>query len=81
MRAVTQRWRDDDHELHSSAGIRDALAGHGEVQAADAAYYFRYAEPYLSDSAARALLEEELELIAACAVDPLGKRYVLTPRA
>ena len=73
--------RDDDHELHSSAAIRDALAGHGEVQAADAAYYFRYAEPYLSDSAARALLEEELELIAAGAVDPLGKRYVLTPRA
>ena len=71
----------NDHDLHSSSAIADALARHGEVQADDAAYYFRYAEPYLPESAAEALLEEESKLIAAGTIDPLGRRYVLMPRA
>lgn len=67
-----------DHDLHSSSAIVAALRGIGSVEATDAAYYFRYLEPHLSQPAAgRELLERELALIAAGSIDPLGKRFVV----
>lgn len=66
-----------EHELHSSTAIADALGVFGEVVPADCAYYFRYLEPeLLGGTAAQALLDHELELIAADCIDPLGKRFI-----
>ena len=69
------------HELHSSQAIADALNAHGETESEPAAYYFRYFEPELSGSATEAVLRAELDLIAAGAIDALGRRFVLTPRS
>jgi SAM-dependent methyltransferase len=72
---------DHEHELHSSNAIAAALTRHGPVERAGAAYYFRYAEPDLSDARlAEALLADELEQIEAERVDPLGQRFLLSPR-
>ena len=66
-----------DHDLHSSGAIAGALSGFGNVEAADAAYYFRYLEPHLRKPAdSGALLEHELATIAAGSIEPLGKRFV-----
>lgn len=71
----------DGHELHSSHAIAAALDRRFEVSAAGAAYYFRYLEPCLRDvGAARWLLDVELEQIAADAIDPLGQRFIASPR-
>ena len=67
-----------DHHLHSSGEIAHGLRRLGRVIETDAAYYFRYLEPCLSDGAAEALLEHELEMIAAGAIDALGKRFVVS---
>ena len=67
------------HELNGSAAIERALARHGAVTAADAAYYFRYAEPVLTSTAAATLLEEELAAIASGEINPLGRRFVVIP--
>jgi SAM-dependent methyltransferase len=69
------------HELHSSPTIEQALSRHGPVRREDAAYYFRYAEAELSDGIAPLLLDYELSLIESGAIDALGARFVLTPRA
>jgi SAM-dependent methyltransferase len=71
---------DHEHPLHSSTAIAAALAVIGPVHAEDSACYFRYLEPELrSEDAARRLLDHELELISAGAIDALGKRFVLMP--
>ena len=71
----------DGHELHSSRTIAAALDRLFEVSAAGAAYYFRYLEPCLRDEgAARWLLDIELEQIGANAIDPLGQRFIASPR-
>lgn len=65
-----------DHDLHSSSTIAGALRGF-EVEATEAAYYFRYLEPLLRQpDMAQALLDQELSLIDAGSIDPLGKRFV-----
>ena len=69
------------HELHSSRAIADALNAYGEIESEVAAYYFRYFEPELSGNATEAVLRAELDLIAASAIDALGRRFVLTPRS
>jgi SAM-dependent methyltransferase len=67
----------DDHDLHSSSAIAKALSAHGASDASDAAYYFRYFEPYLRDpDKAEELLDQEIALIAAGSIEPLGKRFV-----
>ena len=74
--------RHEDHELHSSAAIGEALWRGGTVEESDSASYFRYVEADLRFSAAaQAFLDHELELISAGAIDPLGKRFVLAPRS
>jgi 2-polyprenyl-3-methyl-5-hydroxy-6-metoxy-1,4-benzoquinol methylase len=71
----------DGHELHGSRAIAAALDRRFEVSAAGAAYYFRYLEPCLRDEgAAQWLLDIELEQIAANAIDPLGQRFIASPR-
>lgn len=80
--AILDRARpaDPEHELHSSEAIAAALAAHGEVDEADAAYYFRYVEPELASSeAAAAVLDEELARIGNGTIDALGKRFILQP--
>ena len=70
----------DDHDLHSSSAIAQALRGHGALEETDAAYYFRYFEPHLRDPGkAQELLDQELTLIAAGSIEPLGKRFVADP--
>jgi SAM-dependent methyltransferase len=66
-----------EHHLHDSRAIERALAAFGEVQATDAAYYYRYLEPFAADAAA--LLRLELSAIAAGEIDGLGRRFVVTP--
>lgn len=69
-----------DHDLHSSSAIAEALSDF-ETVATNAAYYFRYLEPHLRQpDMAQALLNQELSLIAAQSVDPLGKRFVASLR-
>jgi SAM-dependent methyltransferase len=69
-----------DHDLHSSSAIAEALSD-VQVEATDAAYYFRYLEPHLRQpDMARDLLDRELSLIAAGSIDPLGKRFVTHSR-
>lgn len=68
-----------EHDLHSSTAIAEAIAKVGRAEAEDAAYYFRYLEPELSSRATAALLDHELSLIASNAIDPLGRRFVVTP--
>lgn len=70
---------DHHRELHSSPVMKQALRAHGQVQEGDAAYYFRYVEDRLNEVVASQLLNYELSLIEAGAIDPLGKRFVLTP--
>jgi hypothetical protein len=71
----------DGHELHSSRAIAAALDRRFEVSAVGAAYYFRYLEPCFRDEgAAQWLLDIELEQIAANAIDPLGQRFIASPR-
>ena len=66
-----------DHMLHSSDRIAGALCAFATVERTDAAYYFRYFEPHLRDPrAADGLLEQELALIGAGALDALGQRFV-----
>lgn len=77
--AVLERIKPDDHELHLSSAIAEALRRSGNVQAEDAAYYFRYVESDLRAEAAAVLLKHELTLIEAGAIDALGKRFVLYP--
>ena len=75
---LTEKLAPTDHDLHASLAIAAALAGF-EVEATDAAYYFRYLEPHLRrPDMAQALLEQELALIDAGAIDPLGKRFVVS---
>jgi SAM-dependent methyltransferase len=70
---------DHEHPLHSSGAIADALARAGTVEAEDSASYFRYLEADLrSPDAVRRLLEHELEMISADAIEALGKRFVLS---
>ena len=69
------------HELHGSQAIAAALDRHFDVSAVGAAYYFRYLEPFLrDDGAAQWLLDIELEQIAADEIDPLGQRFIASPR-
>lgn len=69
-----------DHDLHASSAIAAALGGH-EVEASDAAYYFRYLEPHLREPRlAQDLLDAVLAAIDAGAIDPLGKRFVAATR-
>ena len=68
---------EDHHPLHRSQAIEDSLSRELAVRAWDAAYYFRYLEPYLGGrDAAEALLRHELALIASGSIDPLGRRFV-----
>lgn len=70
---------DHEHPLHSSGAIADALARAGPVEAEDSAYYFRYLEADLrSPDAVRRLLDHELEMISAGAIEALGKRFVVS---
>jgi len=70
---------DHEHPLHSSGAIADALARAGPVEAEDSACYFRYLEGDIrSPDAVRQLLEHELEMMSANAIDALGKRFVLS---
>lgn len=65
-----------EHELHSSSAIAEALGGFDTI-ATEAAYHFRYLEPHLRQPArAQKLLDQELSLIDAGSIDPLGKRFV-----
>ena len=69
-----------DHDLHPSFAIAEALSGF-EVDATDAAYYFRYFEPHLRQPGkAQALLDQELSAIRDGSIDPLGKRFVACAR-
>jgi len=64
------------HDLHGSAAIAASLHRFRNVEARDAAYYFRYLEPFANKSTAAALLTYELELIDTGIIDPLGKRFI-----
>ena len=67
-----------DHDLHSSTAIAEALTAIGPMEAIDAAYYFRYLEPHLRQPAKAAeLLDQELAMIAAGSIKPLGKRFIV----
>jgi SAM-dependent methyltransferase len=66
-----------DHDLHPSHTIQAILTRAGMIEASNAAYYFRYLEPYLTIADAETLLGEELALIAEGTIDPLGKRFVV----
>ena len=68
-------------ELHSSTEIRQALSTHGTIEEEDAAYYFRYAQEDIDEGLAAVLLDYELSMIEAKAIDALGKRFVLTPHS
>jgi len=73
-----------DHDLHSSTQIGAALGAHGRILRAEpSAYYFRYVMPALGDESdlAEAVLGHELEMIAAGAIDPLGRRIVAAAHA
>ena len=75
---------DHDHDLHSSTQIGAALGAHGRILRAEpSAYYFRYVMPALGDESdlAEAVLGHELEMIAAGAIDPLGRRIVAAAHA
>jgi ubiquinone/menaquinone biosynthesis C-methylase UbiE len=79
MGLVTAESDAHDHDLHPSTAIESALAGEAVTfRCEGAAYYFRYLMPALNDrpGLTEALLEHELELIAADLIDPLGRRYV-----
>ena len=73
--------REHQRELHASTAMAQALRSHGKVEEQDAAYYFRYAEAQVEPKIARLLLDYELSLIDAGAIDPLGKRFVLSPNS
>jgi SAM-dependent methyltransferase len=71
----------NEHELHSSSAIAEALGAFGEVAATDAAYYFRYLESHLRlPDNAQALLDQELSAMGSGAISPLGKRFVACAR-
>lgn len=70
---------DHDHHLHSSTAIGAALRAQAtELRTENAAYYFRYLLPAISDRPgfAEAILEHERMLIQKDVIDPLGRRYV-----
>lgn len=68
-----------DHLLHSSTEIGEAIGRIGTVRERDAAYYFRYLEPLVADTAtAGQILEAELAAIEQGRIDALGKRFVVT---
>ena len=57
--------------------IEQALKASGaKVSAEEAAYYFRYLLPAVSEKLGAALLDHELEVMAAGLIDPLGRRFV-----
>ena len=73
-----------DHNLHSSAAMATALDLHGRLLSAEpSAYYFRYAMPALDRASglAEAFLAHERDMIAAGAIDPMGRRFVAEARA
>jgi hypothetical protein len=71
---------DHDHVLHWSSAIEEALRGSGgRLRIDDAAYWFRYWLPAVSEALASALLAHELEMLSAGLIDPLGRRYLLDP--
>jgi len=65
-----------DHDLHPSGEIARELRQFRRVIETDAAYYFRYLGPHLTDEAAEALLEHELAMIGSGSIDAPGKRFV-----
>lgn len=65
-----------DHHLHSSGAIARQLGQDANLREADAAYYFRYLEPHLTDASAEAVLEHELAMIGQGSIDALGKRFI-----
>jgi SAM-dependent methyltransferase len=65
-----------DHHLHSSGAIARELGQDANLRETDAAYYFRYLEPHLTDASAEAVLEHELAMIAQGSIDALGKRFI-----
>lgn len=66
-----------DHDLHGSASIETALRERfGTVHVAPAVYFFRYWQPAVDEELGRALLAHEQALVAAGAIEPLGRRYV-----
>jgi SAM-dependent methyltransferase len=68
-----------EHELQSSGVIERALRERLTTDVEDAAYYFRYFEPHLTEQTrADALLAAELELIERGAIDALGRRFVVS---
>ena len=67
------------HELHASDRMAEILGRHGPLHEEDAAYCFRYAEADIGEPLTEALRNYELAMIAAGAIDALGKRLVLTP--
>lgn len=74
---LVARLAPDDHDLHSSSAIAQALSVDGACEATNAAYYFRYLEPHLRDpDRAQELLDQELSLIGAGSIEPLGRRFV-----
>lgn len=70
---------DDGHPLHSCRAIERALGEFGHLESRGAAYFFRYLEGHLRQpELAGQLLQWELGLIDAGAIDALGKRFVVS---
>jgi SAM-dependent methyltransferase len=72
-----------DHSLHSSAMIAATLGSRAAiVRTEPSAYYFRYVLPALGGGSglADAFLDHEQAMIAAGAIDALGRRHVAEGR-
>ena len=76
-KAPLQAWQHDHHDVHSDKAIRRVLAATGlPLQEACTEYLFRYLEPTAKGVQER-VRRAEAKLIAAGAIVPLGRRFVL----
>lgn len=76
-KAPLQAWQHDHHDVHSDKAIRRVLAATGlPLQEACTEYLFRYLEP-TAKRVQEQVRRAEAKLIAAGAIVPLGRRFVL----
>lgn len=68
---------DDDHELHSSDAIEEALHCFSTVERLDAAYFFRYLQgSFRQVRTIEEILRYELTSIELGSIDSFGQRFV-----
>lgn len=73
-----EAWRSEHHhELHSAAAIEAALRRRAaRVDVDGAAYFFRYLAGAAAPARVRAVRGQEIALIRAGSIEPLGRRFV-----